>query len=193
MTIEDKHSGWLTVRVFSKTSMPPLTAQGLRFSPTEGLRTAPVGEEISQLIVAQALQESLRHQTATRRAHGQHFRCRQSLILAIETPRRGLPVIPMGQESRQDPPVPSLHLDRSVAFANLGARIEDARQKSPQMVALVGSQVWAHKSALEEQSVAGGAPLLEERFASVGITRAFLENFFDLPNPLGGRRIRDRD
>jgi hypothetical protein len=55
------------------------------------------------------------------------------------------------------------------------------------MVALIGSKVRPHGSALEEQSVAGGAPLLEERFASVGITRAFLENFFDLPNPLDAR------
>ena len=185
MTIEDKHSGWLTVRVFSETSMTPLTAQGLRFSPTEGLRTAPVGEDVVQLLVTQPVQQPLRHQTPPRRTHGQHLRRWQSLILAIETLRRGLPVFPMGQESRQDPPVPRLHLDRGVALPDLRTRVQDARQKSPPMIALVGSQVWAHKSALEEQSVAGGAPLLEEHLAGVRIARSLPQRLLDLTDPPG--------
>jgi len=74
MTIEDKHSELLSVRVLSVTAMSPLTTESLRFSPTERLRTAQKREEIPQLIVAQALQEPFWHQTATRRTHGQHFR-----------------------------------------------------------------------------------------------------------------------
>ncbi len=98
MTIEDKHSGWLTVRVFSETSMTPLTAQGLRFSPTEGLRTAPVGEDVVQLLVTQPVQQPLRQKVRQRSGiRPKPAREANNLTFWRTAPRLYLPELPCGR------------------------------------------------------------------------------------------------
>ena len=107
------------------------------------LRTSKVGEKVAELLITEAFEQTLWHQTAARGLEGLDLILSQNGVLIVRPSQHEDLGISIFNEACQGAAVLCLDLDRCVAFPDLAIRTQDAEEHRTEIVSLVSGQVWA--------------------------------------------------